>query len=186
MIARSSLVFRSLRFAPALVVSLHALPAFASPVYPITIQTQLGLAKAPDCTLCHHDDNGGAGTVVRPFGRTMTGRFGLVGGSNIAALKSALEGDDAEHVDSDGDGVPDIDELRAGTDPNVGVSGVESSDVPLPETGCSLPIRAATRSAKAWLFGLLMACARFASLRRRRTSVRRAALLRGESPRSHV
>jgi hypothetical protein len=117
---------------------------------------QLGLANAPDCTLCHRDDGGGAGSVIRPFGRTMMDRFGLTGMSNVAALKAAIEGDDAEHVDSDGDGVPDIDELRAGTNPNVGASGVEISDVPLPETGCSISHRALARSASGWLLGLLV------------------------------
>jgi hypothetical protein len=161
------LISHMLMLVAVLLVSLHAFTAFASPVYPITIQMQLGLARAPDCTLCHRDDNGGIGTVIRPFGRTMIERFGLTGGSNIAALKSAIEGDDAEHVDSDGDGVPDIDELRAGTDPNVGVSGIESSDVPLPETGCSVAIGAFTRPGKVWLLGFLFAAVTLAWRERR-------------------
>lgn len=123
----------------ALFGSALSVPALASPAYPPFIQAQLGLAQAPPCTLCHRDDAGGAGTVVRPFGRTMIGHFQLSGGSNTAALSAALAGDDGEHLDSDNDGIPDIDELRAGSDPNVGVSGVEATpDVPLPETGCAL------------------------------------------------
>jgi len=68
----------------------------------------------------------------------MLNHFQLTGGNNVNLLKEALAGDDAEHLDSDGDGVPDIDELRMGTDPNVGASGVEAPlDVPLAETGCA-------------------------------------------------
>ena len=152
---------------PALVLFLQAASASASPTYPPTIQAQLELTAAPDCTLCHRDDAGGTGTVIRPFGRTMIDHFGLTGGSNIVALKAALEGDDAEHLDSDGDGVPDIEELRVGTNPNVGASGVEAaSDAPLPETGCAFTARPPAREApfSTALVGLALALAR----RRRR------------------
>jgi hypothetical protein len=149
----------------ALGATLAAAPAWASPIYPATIQAQLGLAQAPDCTLCHRDDAGGDGTVIRPFGRTMMSHFGLTGGSNIAALKAAIEGDDAEHIDSDGDGVPDIDELRAGTNPNVGLSGVEAApDVALPETGCAFAARSSVRDMRCVAF----ACLGLGLLRRRR------------------
>lgn len=135
---------------------LVAREASASPTYPPTIEAELMLERAPDCTLCHRDDNGGIGTVVRPFGRTMLGHFQLTGGNNTGLLKAALAGDDAEHLDSDGDGVPDIDELRMGTDPNVGASGTEAPlDVPLPETGCALAARVQA-SRYAWLGFLLV------------------------------
>jgi hypothetical protein len=165
--------FRSLSAA----LSLHAWlalwapsAAFASPTYPPTIQAQLGLAQAPDCTLCHRDDVGGIGTVVRPFGRTMVEHFGLTGGSNIAALRAALEGDDAEHLDSDGDGIADIDELRAGTNPNVGASGVEAApDVPLPETGCAFVQPSATGgTALLVLVGMALVLARRRTIPRAR------------------
>ncbi len=163
--------FRSLSAAlslQALLALLAPSAAFASPTYPPTIQAQLGLAQAPDCTLCHRDDVGGIGTVVRPFGRTMVERFGLTGGSTTAALRAALEGDDAEHVDSDGDGIADIDELRAGTNPNVGASGVEvAPDVPLPETGCAFAGASATGGT-----ALLMLVGVGLVLARRRTTAR--------------
>ena len=41
---------------------------------------------------------------------------GLVA-QNLASLDTALDALAAEHTDSDGDGVPDIDELRTGSDP---------------------------------------------------------------------
>ncbi|HEY3668804.1 MAG TPA: thrombospondin type 3 repeat-containing protein [Polyangiaceae bacterium] len=121
---------------------LLAASTWASPTYPPTIQSELMLEHMPDCVLCHRDDLGGIGTVIRPFGRTMLNHFMLTGGNNVNLLKAALQGDDAEHLDSDGDGVPDIDELRMGTDPNVGLSGVEEPlDVELPATGCALRAR---------------------------------------------
>ena len=53
-----------------------------------------------------------------------------------AALKSALAAMESEKVDSDGDGVTDIAELKAGTDPNVGKAGTPA---PLrPEYGCTI------------------------------------------------
>ena len=116
-------------------------PAFASLSFPPVIQNQLALAKAPDCTLCHRSDAGGVGTVIRPFGRTMMTQFGLQS-ANLASLRAALSGSEAAQFDSDGDGTSDIEELRMGSDPNVGVSGVEAApEVPLPQTGCALGAR---------------------------------------------
>ncbi len=116
--------------------------AHASPTYPPTIKLDLDLAQVPDCTLCHRDQLGGAGTVIRPFGRTLIDHFQLTGNNNVALLKAALASDDSQNLDSDGDGVTDIDELRMGTNPNVGASGVEAGpDVPLPETGCAFAVR---------------------------------------------
>jgi MYXO-CTERM domain-containing protein len=153
------------RALPVLLACLLARSAFASPTYPAIIQSELQLMQAPDCTLCHRDDLGGAGTVIRPFGRTLMGHFQLTGGNNIAALKAALAGDEAQHSDSDGDGVGDIDELLMNTNPNVGVSGVETApDVPLPETGCALAHGAPSGGA-AW--GLTLAALSLFFARRR-------------------
>jgi hypothetical protein len=83
--------------------------------------------------------------------RQVTSRrvFGL--GDGAATTPPAAEAparrrlDDAQGVrcrspsDSDGDGAPDIAELRAGEDPNVPAEGamVATKEIPLPETGCS-------------------------------------------------
>ena len=127
---------------PVLLGCLLSSSAFASPTYPQGIRSYLQLTDAPDCTLCHRDNFGGTGTVIRPFGRTLVDHFQLTGNNNVTLLKAALAGDDAQNLDSDGDGVTDIDELRMGTDPNVGASGLEAGpSVPLPETGCALAVR---------------------------------------------
>ncbi|MGZ3479278.1 MAG: thrombospondin type 3 repeat-containing protein [Myxococcaceae bacterium] len=103
--------------------------ARASSNYPAEIRAHLGLNYTPDCTLCHSVPSGGYGTVTTPFGTSMRAR-GLVA-QNIQSLDTALDALAAEKTDSDGDGVPDIDELKTGTDPNT-AGGV----VPPPTYGC--------------------------------------------------
>jgi hypothetical protein len=104
-------------------------PARASMPYPGLIQTQLALNYTPDCTICHRDDNGGIGTVVQPFGRALM-MLGLRA-EDPASLTSALEEAEAEGLDSGGDGVPDIEELKADMSPNAGGGGR-----PAPQYGC--------------------------------------------------
>src|SRR6478609_2423287 len=103
-------------------LSSQARTAFSSTPFPPTIQAELGLKAAPACTLCHRSDVGGFGTVVTPFGRTMMNRLG-VSAANIGSLKAGLAADEAQQLDSDGDGASDIDELQADMDPNVAASG---------------------------------------------------------------
>ena len=112
---------------PALValVAATAFPAFASSPYPDFIQTKYGLAQKPpqDCGLCHTNGLGGA-TVWR-MGANLKAR-GLTGGSNTALLGMKLDEIETEMLDTDGDGVTDVDELKAGTDP--GVAAVTPTD----------------------------------------------------------
>jgi hypothetical protein len=116
-------------------------PVTASEAFPPVVKAELRLKAAPDCTLCHRDDQGGVHTVTKPFGLTMLG-LGVTGG-NVGSLEAALRTDEADATDSDGDGVPDVDELRNGTDPNVpqatdGGTIALPKQPPLPETGCSV------------------------------------------------
>jgi hypothetical protein len=104
--------------------------AHASSIYPPEVRSHLGLSYTPDCSLCHANGQTGFGTVTTPFGKSMRAR-GLVA-QNIASLDTALDALAAEKTDSDGDGTPDIDELKAGTDPNV----AGGSAVPPPSYGC--------------------------------------------------
>jgi hypothetical protein len=104
--------------------------ARASSVYPPEVRAHLSLSYTPACTLCHNTPSGGIGTVTTPFGKSMMAR-GLVA-QNIASLDTALDALAAEKTDSDHDGVPDIDELKAQTDPNVAGGGA----VTPPSYGC--------------------------------------------------
>lgn len=149
--------------------------AAASVAFPETLRQELGLSaiyNPPGCQLCHQNDVGGVMTATKPFGRAMI-KVGLTAGS-VPSLKSALSTLEANGTDSDGDGSADIDELKAGTNPNVadaapgegGAAPVVAppvEEVPLPETGCSVNF-AAPASASATLLGLLA----LGFLRRRR------------------
>ena len=104
--------------------------AHGSYIYPPEVRSHLSLSYTPACTLCHQSESGGFGTVTTPFGKSMMAR-GLVA-QNIASLDTALDALAAEHTDSDHDGVPDIDELKAQTDPNVAGGG----SVTPPSYGC--------------------------------------------------
>jgi hypothetical protein len=59
-----------------------------------------------------------------------------------ASLRAALSADQAEHHDSDADGDSDIDELRAGRDPNDGAG----QQLPPPEYGCGASVAAQAKT----------------------------------------
>jgi hypothetical protein len=101
---------------------LLASPAWATSEFPTAIKSHLGLSATPpeSCGLCHRNNVLGAGTVTTPFGTSMRMR-GLMPNDN-ASLTTALNRMDTDRVDSDGDTVTDIAELRAGTSPNVAQS----------------------------------------------------------------
>ncbi|HVY31328.1 MAG TPA: thrombospondin type 3 repeat-containing protein [Polyangiaceae bacterium] len=116
--------------------------ARASETFPPLLKANLELSQLPyppkGCQLCHQTDDGGAMTATKPFGRAML-KAGTVGGSPPSMI-AALHALEADGTDSDGDGTPDIAELRAGSDPNVPAEGamVVTKEIPLPETGCSM------------------------------------------------
>lgn len=93
-----------------------AQPSLASPNYPDMIAEILEMSCAPPCTICHIDNNGGVGTVTRTFGVAMRDAGLRAGGSNqLSGLLEELEND---AIDSDGDGVGDVSELRADQNPS--------------------------------------------------------------------
>jgi len=102
----------------AALASLVPALAFAQPSFPGFLQTHLSLSYTPDCLLCHTTPSGGIGTATTPFATSMKAR-GLSVSSTATDVNTALDALQAEGTDSDGDGVGDIAELQAHTDPNV-------------------------------------------------------------------
>ncbi len=128
-----------------MLVLLFLRTAAANPIFPGEIYNHLGLDVAPQCTICHRDNLGGLKTVEKPFGLELMSR-GLTGDSSLGELDTLLDEVEADEVDSDGDGVGDIQELKDGTDPNVAGSTLEP-----PEYGC---LNTAPRTVPATLLGL--------------------------------
>jgi len=114
-------------------VALAPLGARATPNFPGAIVRDLQLSTPPACTICHATNEGGTGTVVKPFGKYLVSR-GLApfDESSLAGSLAAAQG---ERHDTDGDGIPDIAALQQGLDPN----GAPSSGPQLedPSFGCS-------------------------------------------------
>jgi hypothetical protein len=110
-------------------------------------------------------------TVVKPFGRALI-VAGALGGS-VPRLLGAIDTLEDEGIDSDDDGIGDIEELRAGGDPNAGANSSDpSDDVPLPQTGCTMTVAARVP----WtLAGSVCACLVLALSRRRYGASRRRA-----------
>jgi MYXO-CTERM domain-containing protein len=152
--------------------------ANATPNFPPEVARHLSLPAPPDCSLCHHDGITGLGTVTTPFGTSMRAQ-GLVP-FDTASLDSALDALDQAKVDSDGDCVPDIDELKAGTNPDVpdnpdgGACADESAAAanapPPPVYGCQLRVAPDEPPATAGLWALGAAALALVSRLRRRAS----------------
>jgi hypothetical protein len=106
--------------------------AQASSPYPAALASQLGMPCTPACTVCHTTNAGGGGTVTRAFGVAAMDR-GLDGGGQTPLLLAALDALQTDAVDSDGDGVTDIDALINGDDPN---GGPPLCDAVSPQYGC--------------------------------------------------
>lgn len=101
-----------------LLCSLLASASWASSSFPPVVHSHLSLAADPACALCHTNGITGYGTVTTPFGLTVHVTYGAQAG-NEPSLTAALDKMADAGTDSDGDGVSDIAELKAGTDPNV-------------------------------------------------------------------
>lgn len=116
-------------------VLLAASPARSDPRAPPRVQSDFNLPCTPDCTLCHQNNNGGIGNrrnAVDAKGQVVDPINGgfiydlLVCGflpTDPNTYEPAFAKCESTKADADRDGVPDIDELTAGTDPNDGTPG---------------------------------------------------------------
>ena len=133
--------------------------ARATPNFPAAIAQDLG-APQPPCSICHAGGMTGYGTVTTPFGQAMKAR-GLVAGDQTS-LKTALDRMRTDKVDSNGNGILDVDELIAGNDPNA-IAGQQNVTY-----GCSVSPRSSFRVPV--LLVALSLCSLFFRLRRRSIS----------------
>ena len=111
----------------ALASTLLAAPAMASPGFPAEIAAHLG-APTPACTICHQGTPG-VGTATTAFATAMKARGLRL--EDLPSLDTALDALAAENHDSNGNGINDIDELKAGNDPNA-----SSGSAVVPTYGC--------------------------------------------------
>jgi hypothetical protein len=144
--------------------------ANASPQYPNELRSALELTYVPSCTLCHGSaSTSSAGPVDTPFGKSMVAR-GLRGavtsfdggtesdaGTVEPSLRAALDAMRKDGVDSDGDGMEDLDELSWHGDPNH-YDGLRPNAAPQVNYGCQLvPGSRSSLSVFAALAGLSVA-----------------------------
>ena len=144
-------------------VALLAGSARAERQFPSVIASQLQLDYEPPCSVCHLTNKTGAATVTTPFAYSLRER----GLSDRQSLPLALTRLADDQADSDGDGVPDVVELRNATDPN-SKANASLIAVPDPSFGCSMA-RPSNGLASALLSVLGMTAA---ALRLRRRSKR--------------
>jgi hypothetical protein len=104
--------------------ALWSASAQASLEFPSAVSEALGMPCPPNCTTCHATEAGGLFTVVKPFGIALKGgapaSMIVITPKSVESLRAALDKMRTANppIDSDGDGVSDIDELSAGNDPN--------------------------------------------------------------------
>jgi len=135
-----------------LTVALVSAEANATPSFPADLKKAVPLACAPTCLVCHTRPEGGSGTATQPFALSMMVPGGLVKNKpeTVAPAVNKLR---EQMIDSNGDGTPDIEQLEAGYDPNLGVSGLVCG----PAYGCGA--RLAPQRARGFDSGMLFVVA---------------------------
>ena len=114
----------------AMAALLGARIAHARRDFPDVIAQQLNAPKAPPCSVCHLGGKTSGATVETPFAWTMRAH-GMSG--SPSSVQMAIQGVKNDGVDSDGDGVPDWQEIADGTDPNEPGTATDIQD---PQLGC--------------------------------------------------
>lgn len=141
--------------------------AAASTSFPDEVKAHLTLSSSPPCSLCHEGGVTGYGTVTTPFGKSLR-THGAVA-QNLGSLDAALDQMAAQKTDSDGDGIPDIVELKNGTDPNR-AGGVAPAKQPDLAYGCAPATIAPSSPGRTGVFlGIAGVVAAIAWARRRRS-----------------
>jgi MYXO-CTERM domain-containing protein len=144
----------------AALLLLRAPDAYASVSYPAALDEKLALSAEPPCTLCHESATGGMGTATTPFARSLR-ELGLRGRGDESSLYDALDASVAAGLDSDEDGLEDVEELMSGSSPNL--AGEEPSNPPA--AGCTVAPPDANSTPWGWIAAALAAV-----MRRRVTS----------------
>jgi hypothetical protein len=151
-------------------IVLLASRAHATPDFPGVITSKLGLPKEPPCLLCHATVEGQKGNVVQPFGKKAQA-YGLKP-YDPQTLASILDKMTDAQDDSDHDGMSDIDELKAGRDPNINdITGEPPEDYAPPVYGCHAGQRSRVPRGAAW--AAVAACAGAMSMLGLRSRARR-------------
>jgi hypothetical protein len=163
----------------AALVAASPAAASASSAYPPSIKSDLSLTYDLQCTLCHVGAPG-TGTANTAFATAMKAA-GLTGGANTSALSTALKKLETDKTDSDGNGTPDIEQLKAGCDPSTDAvleagatcggagTGGAADTAPTTAYGCGAQLAAGPANDGAWPFvaGLLAVLGLTVSRRRR-------------------
>ena len=127
--------------ASAALVLLVAASAAAIPAFPERLEKDLGMPCTPSCTVCHMTTMGGFGTLRNTtngkpgFGKNLhTPEYGLVFDDPTSLERALQAAETPPELDSDGDGTPDVAELKKCEDPNNPTLGATLNAGP--EFGC--------------------------------------------------
>lgn len=151
--------------------------ASAHPDAPKYVQDHYGLSCTPPCLLCHSNPNGGPyfRDAITPTGQAVSGfiitlyTHGFVPDNAHTGWDVAFTAIEQQKIDTDQDGIPDIQELRDGTDPNDGQNPNAQICGNGPTYGCVRVARGTSVDGDALLVSGVVLLAGIALARRRRS-----------------
>jgi len=154
-------------------------PALAAAIADDTAHFPNAVTCVPQCTACHLTTVGGPG-MMNKFGLRLE-HYGLLAGNHdlvalalkqLAAANDALVASAMLPIDSDGDGVSDIDEIIKGDSPSLAAPDGTGQFCPDIKYGCGAHIAATPPVDRLGLFSAGLVVLSFAVARRRRRSAR--------------